>query len=180
MYAVQMSLLKTPREKEKVHVTSNFSFSHSVFYPFGELCAIFIKFKMVVCKLSVWKSLKFVVWEKVLDQGNQTREDKCIGTILWQEGALTLYLICEVWGLPIQQQIKIIWCQKYGQMGIQLYDWVENIMRNGEIVLYKQFLLFPQYFQKLSIVDYQNEYLWSKGLTLYQKTGFKTCPNWKQ
>ena len=31
---------------------SNFSFSHSVFYPFGELSAIFIKFEIVVCKLS--------------------------------------------------------------------------------------------------------------------------------
>ena len=31
-------------------VTSNFSFSHSVFYLFGELSAIFIKFKIVVCQ----------------------------------------------------------------------------------------------------------------------------------
>ena len=44
-------LLKTLWEKVKLLVTSNFSFSHSVFYPFGELFAIFIKFKIVVCKL---------------------------------------------------------------------------------------------------------------------------------
>ena len=31
------SLLKTLWEKEKLLVTSNFSFSHSVFYPFGKL-----------------------------------------------------------------------------------------------------------------------------------------------
>ena len=43
------SLLKTLLEKEKLLVTSNFSFSHSVFYPFGELSAIFIKFEIVVC-----------------------------------------------------------------------------------------------------------------------------------
>ena len=30
---------------------SNFSFSHSVFYPFGELSAIFVLKKIVVCKL---------------------------------------------------------------------------------------------------------------------------------
>ena len=30
---------------------SNFSVSHCVFYPFGELRAIFTKFKIVVCKL---------------------------------------------------------------------------------------------------------------------------------
>ena len=45
------SPLKTLREKEKLLVTSNFSFSHSVFYPFGEHSVTFIKFKIVVCKL---------------------------------------------------------------------------------------------------------------------------------
>ena len=44
------SLLKTLWEKEKLLVTSNFSFSHSVSYPFGELCVIFIKFKIIVNK----------------------------------------------------------------------------------------------------------------------------------
>ena len=45
------SLLKILWEKEKLLITSNFSFSHRVFYPFGELPFIFIKFKIVVCKL---------------------------------------------------------------------------------------------------------------------------------
>ena len=45
------SLLKSQWEKEKLLVTSNFSFSHSVFYPFGKLSSIFIKFKIVVFKL---------------------------------------------------------------------------------------------------------------------------------
>ena len=45
------SLLKTLWEKEKLLITSNFSFSRSVFYPFGELAAIVIQFKIVVCKL---------------------------------------------------------------------------------------------------------------------------------
>ena len=43
------NLLKTMWEKEKFLV--NFSFSHSVFYPFGELSVIFIKFEIVVCQL---------------------------------------------------------------------------------------------------------------------------------
>ena len=38
-------------------------------------------------------------------------------------------------------------------MVIQLSDWVENIEEKGEIARYKQFLLFPQCFQKLSSVD---------------------------
>ena len=45
------SLLKTLVGKKKLFAISNFSFSHSVFYPFGELSAIFIKFEIVVCKL---------------------------------------------------------------------------------------------------------------------------------
>ena len=46
-----ISLLKTLWEKEKLLVTSNFSFCHSVFYPFGEFSAIVITFEIVVCKL---------------------------------------------------------------------------------------------------------------------------------
>ena len=45
------SLLKTLRENEKLLVTSNFSFSHSVFYQCRDLSAIFIKFETVVCIL---------------------------------------------------------------------------------------------------------------------------------
>ena len=45
-------LLKTLLEQKKLLVTSNFFFSHSVFYPFREPSALFIKFKIVVCKLS--------------------------------------------------------------------------------------------------------------------------------
>ena len=45
-------LLKTLWEKEKLFVMSNFSFFQSVFYSFGDLSAIFIKFEIVVCKVS--------------------------------------------------------------------------------------------------------------------------------
>ena len=41
-------------------------------------------------------------------------------------------------------------------MGIQLFDWVENIVGKGEIACYEQFLLFPQCFLKLSVVDASN------------------------
>ena len=44
-------LLKTLWKKEKLLVMSNFSFSHSVFYPSRELSAIFIKLKIDDCKL---------------------------------------------------------------------------------------------------------------------------------
>ena len=47
----ETSLLKTLWENEKLLVMSNFSFTNSVFYPFRELSDVFIKFKIVVCKL---------------------------------------------------------------------------------------------------------------------------------
>ena len=52
-YVWGRSLLKTPWEKEKLLVTSNLFFSHSVFYPFAVLSALFIKFEIVVCKLYI-------------------------------------------------------------------------------------------------------------------------------
>ena len=45
------SVLKTLWEKEKLLVTSNFSFSLSVFYLFEEFSAIFVKFEIVVCNV---------------------------------------------------------------------------------------------------------------------------------
>ena len=66
------SLLKTLWEKGKLLVTSNFSFSHSVFYPLRELSANFIKLKIVVCKLfqfgrvqnlSFGKGLRWYDWD---------------------------------------------------------------------------------------------------------------------
>ena len=50
-YVSAVQVLKTLREKKKLLITSNFSFSHSVFYLDGELSAIFLKFKIVVFKL---------------------------------------------------------------------------------------------------------------------------------
>ena len=38
-------------------------------------------------------------------------------------------------------------------MGKQLSYCVENIVGKGEIARYEQFLLFPQCFHKLSVVD---------------------------
>ena len=61
-----ISLLKTLLEKEKLLVTSNFSFSHSVFYPFGELSAIFIEFKIVVCKCFILEESKICRFGKGL------------------------------------------------------------------------------------------------------------------
>ena len=58
------SLLKTLWEKEKLLTRSNSSFTHSIFYLFGEPSAIFIKLEIIIYKLLVWKS-KICLWERV-------------------------------------------------------------------------------------------------------------------
>ena len=55
LHVCRTSLLKTLWEKEKLLITRNFSFFHSVFHPFGELSATFIKLKVVVCKLFLFR-----------------------------------------------------------------------------------------------------------------------------
>ena len=62
---LQFKSFQNTGKKEKLLVTSNFSFFHGVFYPFGQLSAIFIKFEIVCKFFSVWKTLKFVIWERV-------------------------------------------------------------------------------------------------------------------
>ena len=65
LYVCCISLLKTLQEKEKLLVTSNFSFSYNVYYPFRALSAFF--YQIENCRLqtlSVWKGPIFVVWER--------------------------------------------------------------------------------------------------------------------
>ena len=51
LHVCSTSLPKTRCEKDKLLVTSNFSFSHCVFYLFGGLSVIFNKFEILVCRL---------------------------------------------------------------------------------------------------------------------------------
>ena len=78
-----MSLLKTLWGKEKLLVTSNFSFSHSVFCLFGELSFIFIESKIAIGKLvqfvrvqnsSCGKRLTLLPSDKNLDQSKEENE----------------------------------------------------------------------------------------------------------
>ena len=89
---------------------------------------------------------------------------------------LTLYLLCQFQALPMQQQIQI-WCQKYWQMGIQFSDSVENIVGKEEIACYKQFLLFPQCFQTLSVGDALE---WVSMEYRFKEEWFYACLNWVQ
>ena len=45
---------------------SNISFSHSVFYLYGELSTIYMKIKIVVCKLSQFGRVQYLLFGKGL------------------------------------------------------------------------------------------------------------------
>ena len=86
-------LLKTLCEKEKLLVTSNFSFSHSVFCRSGELSGIFIKFEFVVCKLFQFGRVQTLSSGK----GLRTYFDDVVPT-----NAFDIYRICHVLTVEIK------------------------------------------------------------------------------
>ena len=117
---------------------SIFSFSHNVFKrPLSQGC-----YMLGLCG----KELKLGLCGKELKLGLCGKELK-LGLCGKQ---LTLYLTCQFLALLIQQQIKIIYNVK------NIDKWGYNFLTRkhcGNIAGYEQFILFPQHFQKLSVVD---------------------------
>ena len=65
---------------------------------------------------------------------------------------LTLYLTCQFWALPIQQK-KRYHVKNMDKWAYNYLILAENLVGKEEIARLEQFLLFPQCFQKLSVVD---------------------------
>ena len=106
------SLLKTLWEKEKSLVMSNFSFTHSVFYTFGELSTIFTKFQN--CRLQSLSIFQFgrvqnLSFGKVLSQYESLQVD-----ILYQ-GAISL-------------QVAVVWGGNWSYSVIALVDWLRRFV----------------------------------------------------
>ena len=58
---------------------------------------------------------------------------------------------------------------KFDENGRNLYKWVENTVGKEENACYKQFLLFPQCFQKTNVLQTRkNQGLFGKGLNVFQ------------
>ena len=75
------SLLKTLREKEKLLIMSNFSFSHSVFYLFGELSASSTNLKLLSANSMSLEESKICCLEK----GKQPKQRCLLKTIFKSE-----------------------------------------------------------------------------------------------
>ena len=118
------SLLKTLWEKDKLLVTSNLSFSYSVFYLLGKLSAIFCHLQA----LSVWKSLKFV-WERVNSLSNNKLLD-------WSK--LKAFTDNKI---NVTKELKFV----SGR--------VETLVGKGKNAGHQHFFLFPQCFQEDSFTQ---------------------------
>ena len=57
---------------------------------------------------------------------------------------------------------------KYGQMGLQLSDWVENIVGKGKLLVTSNLSFSHNVFKSCLYLICQNEYLWSKRLNVRQ------------
>ena len=75
------SYLKTLQEKKKLLVTSNLSFSHSVFYQFGGLLAIFIEFQTAIFKLLQFRRVNNLLFGKELN--NEQEESILTECFCW-------------------------------------------------------------------------------------------------
>ena len=125
LHVCSIGLLETLREKEKLLVASNFSFSHSVFYLFVEFSAIFIQFEIVVCKLCQFGKVQNLSFGKGLK--------------------LTRYQAILKLKHPGKRRLLILY-----RLLTTLYKKpFENIVEKGENAGNQHFLLFQQYFLPL-------------------------------
>ena len=137
------SLLQTLWEKEKLLVKSNFFFSHSVFYPFD----IFIKFEIVICKVFYWKSLKFVVWERIISVSNHIHV-LYIFHRSYPQGSLERFFLCDEGSLAAHEE-KQLWkvdffsCQSNKQNCHLLNKLIHTYYR-CLIYMYMQTMLCPR------------------------------------
>ena len=80
--------------------------------------------KLSSASSSIWKRLKFVVWERV----NPLPDDKILDRSNLKQSADDNF--------------------KFDENSRKFSKWVENTVGKGEIARYEQFFLFPQCFQK--------------------------------
>ena len=110
LYVCSTSFLKTLLEKEKLLITWPFCHIHQIWN--GRLQT-----------LSIWKSLKFVFWEKVKLTLFQTTK--------FQSGSKWKHL-------QVEKDLELkLWSKR-----------AENIVGKGENAGYQHFLIFPQCFQR--------------------------------
>ena len=101
-------------------------------------------------------------------------------SILLSANASTLYLICRFWVLPIQQQIKT-WCQKYYKWGYNYLSEWKTLWEKEKLLVTSNFFFSHNVFKSCLYLMRQNEYLWSKELSLVKSKilSFNLLPHYQ-
>ena len=149
---------------------NNFSYSHSVFYPFGELSTIFVASEIVVCNL-----LKFgQVWNFLFGKGFPLTDDYCLESGLYvgkQPKNKKNILHCTV--NPYrhnkilgQTKLKAFADDKLNltKMIIFVFDTVENIVGKREIACTSNFSFSHNVFKRLLSQTHQKVSFCGNGL----------------
>ena len=130
-------LLKTLREKEKLLVTSNFSFSHNVFYSIKVLTSyIYFLLKwLVVLGFNATLTAKVISWRSV--------RHMCRSGINLLSDAT----------IPALTKLKAFTDNNFTAAKMVQFPFqrLDNIVGKGENADHQHFLLFPQRFQKVSL-----------------------------
>ena len=149
---------KTPWVKEKLLVSSNFYFSHSVFKRLvpqthknkgllGKgLILSTIVFNLDQSKiLSSFKGLRYVSSEQVMYLFNPVLDHKILASSKLKAFADNKLTLSQTKNFRHFQTERV--CNfKLDENGRTIFRWVENTVGKGEIARYEQFLLFSQSF----------------------------------
>ena len=133
--------LKTLWEKEKLLVTSNFSFSHGIFNHFRELSAIYIKFNIVVCKLFQFGRVQNLSSGKGLNFYLSSWTWNNTGAKYLNPSKMTNFVLSKT-----ERVQKNLYIHVHGE---KFSKGIENSVGKGDIAHNEQFLLFPVFSQDL-------------------------------
>ena len=129
----------------------------------GNFLLLSLNLKLLSAKSSVWKCSEFVVWKRVKKSVCQEHETK--KQTDWNSSDFILPdidLNCwRTWLNPVPDMPILSFSNSGVKKDMMSKIWtkentfvcVENIVVKGQIPCYEQFLLFPQCFQRLSVVD---------------------------
>ena len=103
---------------------------------------------------------------------NQQREEEKMLVTSKGNSCKTSLKLSQTTNFRLFQTERLSYNYKFDENGRKFSDKVEKTVGKGEIALYEQFLLFPQYFQDLYCRHVKNQGLFGKGLNLGHPLGW--------
>ena len=139
-------------ENEKFLVMSSFSFSHCVFYPFGEYSTIFIQFEIGFCKLFQFGRVKNLLFGK----GLKLDQTSCL-TLLFSfcipEALCVFHIFLPRFSFPVLNTSLHERCIHYWVLFSAVYHCRVVKYKTTSIFVRKKFLEFGQILEKSCVIQ---------------------------